>query len=282
LTFSIGNCGCSPNPNFTSSYSACSVDAEFSNYCVSVPEFDKIPVTSWRNTKICVLRDGIPSISYKNGYFKRPSVSKGTCPSGYKLCGNGSEFDIDRSICFPVEYKCPITAIVMSDTYPNADDGAWVQANGSYILDNNYSLYIRREGFGELPIVDLKTALAFLSSPEEDDFVDGNYDPGHNKRGICMKGKTQKTSDSEIKPSLDSLSDYSVSYPNECKSTDKRYVLWENIDLATLYTKPIRDTAYCQGLDVYLLDDPSYNVSTDPDYANNQIPCDDVSRMCMV
>jgi hypothetical protein len=170
---------------------------------------------------------------------------------------------------------CPITATVISQTPPGVD---WLEANGSHWFEDGYSLYFKREGLFELPVVDLATALTEYSG----EYIDWQqYDPGNNDRGVCIAGRYQKTSDAVMEPSSEQLDQYYMKYPSSCKNSDDRYILWDNYELETLFLSTLKEqVSECANLPVYSLSDPRYVQSEDPDYYYSGIACGSDGRTC--
>lgn len=181
-----GHCGCSSNPTHTSGLHNCSDEAELTDFCMSYIKKSSVPSTSWRGKRLCVLRGGEPAESWKNGYRQRPHPnSEGICPEGYRKCGQGDDHNNARALCFPEEEPlCPLTNIVVSESIPSTEGWDLI---GEF--NDGYSLFGRREGYGELPLVDLQIK---LTTEVGQSFRDGkSYSTGRQNRGPCYMGPSQ-------------------------------------------------------------------------------------------
>lgn len=182
-----GHCGCTPNMySFGSTYANCSDEAEVLPECMSYVAKSRVEAESWRGRQLCILRGGQPAESWSSGYKQRPHpTSDGKCPTGYRRCGQGLDHNLGNAICFREEDElCPLTNIVVAGAVPS---GVGWFAIGQF--DDSYSLYGKREGLGEFPLIDLQLK---LTSQQGDEFRDGeSYSTGSQDRGPCYTGMTQ-------------------------------------------------------------------------------------------
>lgn len=273
-----GSCGCTPNvEGYVSTAANCSDSAEPTNYCMSMPPQGEVRSSKWRNSNICYQRGGESAASWATGYIRRPYPDgEGRCPDGYRKCGVGASYE-DGAICFPVDSQCPITGMLVTPhDEPPPLSGHWHPAGE---LDGNFTLFVRRQFPGEMPIVDLELHLTEYTS---NDYLDGvSYDADNNKRGPCYTGRKQVFSDSDVVSDQEILWAYSVNYPTSCRKEDKRFTLFDRRDSQSHFLETIgRESEYCEGLQLYALSDPRYNVSSDPDYVNSRIPCGTDGFVC--
>lgn len=168
---------------------------------------DGVDASTWRHQKMCFTRSGQAAASWEEGYVRRPYLqSDGTCEAGYKKCGLGVDYENDRAICYPVDQICPITGITVEPLGAVPTGDGWVVANGTFTREK-HQLWYRREGIGELPLVELALTLTQYASsnvgPEDYDHVD-------NKRGPCYTGSKQDI-DGVVTVSDVALADHEIS-----------------------------------------------------------------------
>mgnify|MGYP003385385551 FL=1 len=202
-----GHCGCvANNLNYVSGYTNCSDASAASGYCMTSNSRDSVGASTWRHQKICFTRAGQAAASWVEGYVRRPYVeSDGTCITGYKKCGLGVDYENDRAICYPEDYICPITGIAVEPVGTTPTGDGWVMANGTFTREN-HQLWYRREGIGELPLVQLALTLRYASS----DVGPEDYDHINNKRGPCYTGSAQDIN-GVVAVSDTTLADHSIS-----------------------------------------------------------------------
>ena len=256
---STASCGCTQNPyGYSSSIAPCFAQGEHSGYCMPLKALPPVESLSWRGSTLRVKRAGHPAATYKGHYAGRAHPNKhGHCPSGFKKCGDGRNQD-EGAICFPVDAECPVTNIIVlpNTDFPPANEG-WEPA-GTF-LNDNHTLYFRREHIGELPIMNVTVALTEFACE-------------HNTRGQCFRGEIQ--SPGLIQGSKTSLWSYYSALPPACEDTDPRYKLADQISQEEGYLKSVQVTEpACAGFQLFSLDDPRYNQSSDPDYLNNGVKC---------
>ncbi len=253
------SCGCTQNPyGYSSSVAPCFARGEHSGYCMPLEALQPAESLRWRGSTLCVKRAGRPAATYKGHYAGRPHPHKhGNCPKNYRKCGEGKNQD-EGAICFPEDAECPITNILVLQgaTFPPANEG-WEPA-GTFLHDN-HTLYFRREHIGELPIMNVTVALTELVGE-------------HNVRGQCFRGEIQ--SPGFIQSSKTSLWTYQSALPPSCEDSDPRYKLADEISLVDGYLRSVQVMEpACVGFQLYALDDPRYNQSSDPDYLNSGVKC---------
>jgi hypothetical protein len=210
-----GHCGCVPGYGYASTLDNCSDAAEPIPACMSYVAKSGVETKAWRGKRVCALRGGEPAESWGGEYYQRPHPdSDGVCPNGYHKCGEGLTHDVDHAICFPNEasFQCPLTNAVVAETLP-AGDG-WFLCGA---FDDDYSLYGRREGLGEFPLVDIQLK---LSTDIPQSFRDGqSYSSGDQDRGPCYIGNTQEMS-TKMSVSTSNLWEMSPKYPKSCSRVD--------------------------------------------------------------
>ena len=257
---SQASCGCTKNVyGYSSSVAPCFAQGEHSGYCMSLNALDPPKSFHWRGSTLCIKRAGRPAATYKGHYAGRSHPDKhGKCPNHYKKCGDGRNQD-EGAICFPTDSECPITNIMIlpvSDS-PPADE-EWEPAG--FFLHDQSALFVRREHIGELPIMNLTVALAEV----ERDL---------NVRGQCYQGESQHVQE-EIQASKRVPWTYHASLPPVCETSDPRYKLADRVSLANGYLRSLQASEpACAGFQLFSLNDPRYNKTSDPDYLNSGVKC---------
>ena len=256
---SATSCGCTENPyGYSSSIAPCFGQGEHSGYCMPLEALQPAESLRWRGSTLCVKRGGRPAATYKDLYAGRPHPNKhGHCPHGYRKCGEGKNQD-EGAICFPDDIECPITNIMIlpKSSFPLPNEG-WEPA-GTF-LNDNYVLYFRREHIGELPIMNVTVALTEFAGMA-------------NTRGQCFRGEIQ--SPGRIQGSKTSLWAYNSALPPACEDSDPRYKLADHLSLEDAYLKSVQVMEpACAGFQLFSLDDPRYNKTSDPDYLNSGVKC---------
>ena len=156
--------------------------------------------STWRHQKVCFKREGQSAANWDDGYVRRPYVDEaGNCPIDYKKCEDGTDYETDLAICYPVEHVCPITGITIEPDTATPTGSGWVKANGTFTREGHH-LWYRREGTGELPLAQI--TLTLTEYPSSD--VGPDYDHTQNNRGPCYTGGAQ-----DIKSSVE-VSDYEL------------------------------------------------------------------------
>jgi len=264
-----GHCGCTSNSFFyTSSLENCSDSVGNTDYCMTAPKRKSFSARSWRRHRVCYMRGGQAAATWKGGYKHRPyPTENSTCPVGYKLCGSGT-YTNGNAVCFPVDTVCPITGLLIAPSETPLSSLSWVKANGNFTVAN-YSLYYRREHSNELPVIDLRVALTRYSST---DYLDEEYKPGANARGVCYIGRSQEYK-KPIAVSNSALAQYSSSEPQQCERVDKRYILYDKIRLDEHYLSNLEHTEYCSSFSLWPHDHENFNASADADYLYSGIKC---------
>jgi hypothetical protein len=269
-----GHCGCTPNIySYVSAYPNCSSEVEAIPDCQSAKSLPGIAAKSWRREKICIKRGGIGSVSFANGYFRRPYPDEhGNCPDDYKKCGTGNYQD-DRAICFPSDTECPITGLLIAASQPSG--GSWTSV-GNFTHDGLH-LYARREYPGELPAVEFSDALTRYKG----DYFQDNYNGKNNNRGPCYMGSSQKYSRSVVVSEI-ALVDYAITSPSQCQKPDPRYVLYDRVPIEDHYLGAFDQSAKtdCAGFPLYSSTDTRFNPALDPDYLESGIKCGPAPYEC--
>jgi hypothetical protein len=268
-----GNCACTASsyPDYISTYPNCSETAEALSSCMTANSLDGVKAKSWRRERICYKRGGQASVSFKDGYFRRPYPDeKGKCHNGYKVCGSGTYND-NRAICFPDTEQCPITGLLVAATKPSG--GSWISA-GNFTRDGTH-LFYRREYVDELPVVNLEDALTKYNG----DYMADNYNGNKNARGPCYMGGVQKYGN-QIKVSETALDSFSISSPSSCNKPDPRFILYDNVDFVNHYLGVLENSEKCKGFELYSFTDPRYNSLSDPDYLRSRRPCGTAPYYC--
>lgn len=263
-----GHCGCVSNGLYSSTYTNCSEDASASGYCMTSNSRPDIGASTWRHNKICFKRSGQSAASWTDGYTRRPYVdSSGACPSGYKKCGKGTNYENDKAICFPETELCPITGVTVEPNGDTPSGTGWVEANGSFTR-SGYTLWYRREEIGELPLAQLSLTLTDYASNN----VGPDYDYTQNDRGPCYTGRPQDIK-AQVKVSDTTLAEHSLSSPSKCNRVDRRYRLFDKLRLDSFYLDQFEKNSHCSGYMLYTTDDPSFDSSTDADYLLSNNKC---------
>lgn len=186
---SRGHCGCVVNPmnEFVSTYTNCSDEATASGYCMTSNSRGTVDASTWRHQRVCFKRSGQAAATWGDGYVRRPYVdSDGNCPSEYKKCGDGIDYENDKAICYPEGDTCPITSITVEPQGSTPTGDGWEMSNGTFSQDD-YNLWFRREVLGELPLAQLALTLTEYSSSD----VGPDYNHAENNRGPCYTGGAQ-------------------------------------------------------------------------------------------
>jgi hypothetical protein len=268
----VGHCACTASSlTYTSTYANCTSDAELTPECMSMNSLSGVNAKAWRRERICYKRGGIGSVSFKDGYFRRPYPDeKGKCEDGFKLCGNGTYQD-DRAICFPDTEQCPITGLLVAATKPSG--GSWISA-GNFTRDGTH-LFYRREYVDELPVVNLEDALTKYNG----DYMADNYNGNKNARGPCYMGGVQRFVNTVQVSDLE-FATYSIKPPKSCDKPDPRFILYDNVDFVDHYLGVLENSDKCKGFELYSLTDPRYNSLSDPDYLRSHRPCGTAPYYC--
>ena len=229
--------------------------------CSSSSLLPAVYSSGWRQSALCVKRDGKPAGMYDHdGYHGRPHPNEhGHYPKGYKKCGSGSS-QKQGAICFPKDVDCPITNIrVVPKSQPLLASDGWEPAGA--FLESDMMLYVGRERFDELPIVNLTVALTEINPN------------GRQVRGSCLTGAPQNIETSLEANPLE-LWSYTAALPPVCEVADPR---WSFADLVSLEDYFLQSAEArvpeCHAYQLFSLSDPRYNSTTDPDYLNSGLPC---------
>ncbi|KAJ1417411.1 hypothetical protein B484DRAFT_453993 [Ochromonadaceae sp. CCMP2298] len=263
----VGSCGCGRNLNlYVSTVGNCSAEAEATVECESLSALSGEPSKSWRHANVCFRREGEAAAVFKPDFVRRPTPDKnGLCPTGYKKCGSGN-YDDDLAMCVETDGKCPITAVVVSDTVPTTG-GTW-QSAGTF---DGPSLYVRRDFVDESGAVDLRMDLTRYDS---DNYLNGNYNSAENDRGPCYFGGAQRFPSSRMDPSETSYWSWlAPSYESMCSREDQRYILFDKLGLTDHFIGNLANADECDGFSLVPTSDPTYNPSLDPDYVHSGVPC---------
>lgn len=189
-----GHCGCRANSIYASTYPNCSDEASASGYCMTSNERPSADASTWRHQKVCFKREGQSAANWENGYVRRPYPdAAGNCPTDYKKCGDGTDYETDLAVCYPNEFVCPITGVTIEPTSTTPTGSGWVKANGTFSREGHH-LWYRRESIGDLPLNQI--TLTLTEYPSSD--VGPDYDHTENNRGPCYTGGAQ-----DIKAAVD-------------------------------------------------------------------------------
>lgn len=147
---------CVPIPVQTSSTGTCSADQR-KMVCVTDPVIASESMDKWRDSKICVKRNGQPPLTASG--TARPDPADGTCPSGFNKCGPGNYND-NKATCTPAGTSCPITKL---GQYTSTSDAAYVAADwtGYRTLSDSSIVAYRDANVGktELPLAETEVTL---------------------------------------------------------------------------------------------------------------------------
>jgi hypothetical protein len=269
---SRGHCACTATSStYSSTLPNCSDTAEATPECMTARSLGEVNAKAWRRERICYKRGGEASVSFKDGYSRRPYPDeKGNCRKGYKICGSGT-YNGNRAICFPDTEQCPITGLLVAATKPSG--GSWILA-GNFTRDGTH-LFYRREYTGELPAVEFEDALTKYNG----DYMADNYNGNKNDRGPCYMGGAQRY-DNSIKVSETQFATYSLKAPASCQKPDPRFVLYDNVDFVNHYLGVLEQSSRCTGFELYSLSDPRYQSASDPDYLKSGVPCGPTPYTC--
>ena len=266
-----GPCGCVLNDfGLQSSNTSCGSRSGSLNVCMSLNQLPELATQRWRESIICVKRDGPPAATYRKSYKPRVHPNKnGFCPSWYKKCGEGKNQE-EAAVCFSYLIQCPITnllVIPLNQSLP-ANEG-WESA-GTF-LDSNHTLLVRRQYYKELPVVDISFRLTERAA-----------DGGTNVRGGCYEGEDQVINSPLIADSANLWSN-TIDLPRACDRTDPRYVLVDQVSLQDHFLQNLQLTEpACAEFAMYPLSDPRYQQSLDPDHLNSGVKCDITSKYTCV
>ena len=205
--------------------------------CIQMPEIGPIKLSSWRGSKICVLRKGDALTASSSSFSSssssssaRPNPSSNypySCPKGYLKCGNFTN-DIARSTCVSsssianstlgVKSLCPVTLLSSQSTlsyfsiksqsaFPPTQLELFItHPNGEALFSSKQSQVVPQQ----LPLVEL--AMSFLQTPA--------------MTGPCFETSGGDQSFYSGKSSFFTAGDPTSihnEYPNSCEIADNRY-----------------------------------------------------------